>query len=129
MVRSVTPSTSAVSASVRPPKNGRLTPRQLVDMVTSVPAHVAAIDDEVGALKEGLRTDVLVLTGDHNDPYAAVVDANPADVQLVLIGGVALYGSRGLMQSFWASADLQPIDPPAASKVLATQALMLWSPI
>ncbi len=37
---------------------GRLTDRQLVDLVTSVPAHVAGVDDEVGFIRPGLRADL-----------------------------------------------------------------------
>src|SRR4030095_12604378 len=42
----------------------RLTERQLVDMVTSVPARVAGVDDEVGAIRAGLRADLIVIGGD-----------------------------------------------------------------
>jgi 5-methylthioadenosine/S-adenosylhomocysteine deaminase len=101
---------------------GRLTLRQLVDMVTSVPAHIAGVEDEVGTIKAGLRADLLVISGDRNDPYAAVVGANPADVQLVLIEGVPLYGNRTFMQSFWAPADLEEISLPGTPKTLATPA-------
>ena len=41
---------------------GQLTDRQLFDMVTSVPARVAGVDDEVGAIRPGLRADLLVIT-------------------------------------------------------------------
>jgi 5-methylthioadenosine/S-adenosylhomocysteine deaminase len=57
--------------------NGLLTPRQLVEMAASVPAHVAGLDDEVGTLRAGLRADVLVLRGDANDPYGSVLRARP----------------------------------------------------
>jgi 5-methylthioadenosine/S-adenosylhomocysteine deaminase len=99
---------------------GRLTDRQLVDMVTSVPARIAGVDDEVGAIRVGLRADLLVIGGSLNDPYGAVVEATPAEVQLVLIGGVALYGDRTLMKRFWKPGDLEEILVPGAPKTLAT---------
>jgi len=105
---------------------GRLTDRQLVDMVTSVPAHVAGVDDEVGFIRLGLRADLLVIGGEDNDddvdPYRRVVDATPADVRLVLIDGVPLYGDRELMQSFWERGDLEETAIPGAGKTLATPA-------
>jgi 5-methylthioadenosine/S-adenosylhomocysteine deaminase len=101
---------------------GRLSDRQLVDMVTSVPAHVAAIDDEVGAIRTGLRADLLVLVGDADNPYRAVVKANPEDVQLVVIAGVPLYGERNLLGRFWDQSDVEAIPLGDRSKALATPA-------
>ncbi len=99
---------------------GRLSSRQLVDMVTSVPAHAVGVDDEVGAFRSGLRADVLVLRGHANDAYGSVLRATPADVQLVMIQGVPLYGEAALMLKFWAPADLERISVANASKALAT---------
>jgi hypothetical protein len=101
---------------------GTLSARQLVDMVTSVPAHVAGIDDEVGALRTGLRADVVVLRGDANNPYGSVLRATPREVQLVLIDGVPLYGDGTLMQKFWGANDLERIGIANATKALATRA-------
>jgi hypothetical protein len=39
-----------------------------------------------------------------------------------MIGGVALYGSRGIVGQFWAQSDLERIDLPGAPKFLATPA-------
>jgi hypothetical protein len=91
-------------------------------MVTSVPAHVAGVDDEVGTLRPGLRADVLVLRGDANNAYGSVLRANAADVQLVMIEGVPLYGDGALMQKFWAPADLEGISVANGTKALATPA-------
>jgi 5-methylthioadenosine/S-adenosylhomocysteine deaminase len=100
----------------------RLTYRQLVDMTTSIPAHIAGIDDEVGALAAGLRADILVINGDHNDAYQSVVDATPSEVELVFIDGVPLYGDRIFMERFWKRSELEEINLPDATKTLATPA-------
>ena len=102
---------------------GRLSDQQLVDMVTSTPARIAGIDDEVGAIQPGLRADLLVISGDHNNPYRALIKATPADVQLVMIGGVPVYGDAHDMNSFWADADLQQIQVGDVSKMLASPAV------
>ena len=101
---------------------GRLTDRQLVDMVTSIPAQMAGIDDEVGAIRPGLRADLLIINGDHDDPARAVIDARPDDVELVLIQGVALYGARTVMERFWARSDLEEVALPNGPKTLASAA-------
>lgn len=79
--------------------------KDLFEMSTSVPARIARIDDKVGSVKEGLYADLFVLAGDGTQPYAAVTQANPEDVQLVLVGGVPIYGSEKLMSSFAVKTD------------------------
>ncbi len=101
---------------------GRLTGRQLIDMVTSTPARIAGIDDHVGAIKVGFRADILVINGDHNDPYRAVIDATVADVELVFIDGVPTYGERKFMERFWKQTELEDINLTEATKTLATPA-------
>ena len=101
---------------------GRLTDRQLVDMATSAAARAVGVDDQVGAIVPGLRADLLVVSGDPNDALGAVIGAGAGDVQLVMIGGVPLYGARGLMAPFWANADLEKVFLPGGPKVLASPA-------
>ena len=102
---------------------GRLTDRQLVDMATSVPAHIVGIDDEVGAIRVGLRADLVVINRNHNSPYRAVIDATAANVDLVFINGVPLYGDRTFMKHFWNESELEEIVSPEATKTLATPAV------
>lgn len=101
---------------------GRLTNRQLVDMATSSAAHAVGVHDEVGAIVPGLRADLLILRGDASDALGAVISAEAADVQLVVVGGVPLYGARGLMAPFWAQGDLETILMPGGPKTLASPA-------
>ena len=102
---------------------GRITDRQLVDMATSVPAHIAGIDDEVGAIRVGLRADIVVIDGDHNKPYRAVIDATAANVDLVFINGIPLYGDRIFMKHFWDESELEEIELPETTKTVATPAV------
>lgn len=104
---------------------GRLTDKQLVDMVTSAPAHIAGVDDQVGSITVGLRADLLVINGDHNKPYRAVIDGTAADVDIVFINGVPLYGDRKFMKHFWDNSELEEIRLPGAIKTLATPAANL----
>jgi len=89
--------------------SGRLTDQQLVEMVTATPAQIAGIDDEVGVIREGLFADLLIISGDRNNPYRALIQAQAGDVQLVLIGGQPLYGAPTLMQMFWKASELNKV--------------------
>ena len=101
---------------------GRLTDRQLLEMVTSVAARIVGIDDEVGAIRPGLRADLTIISGDISNALSAVINARPANVQLVLIGGIPVYGSRSLMERFWLSTALEEIGLPGGPKTLASPA-------
>ncbi|HSB53114.1 MAG TPA: amidohydrolase family protein, partial [Gemmatimonadales bacterium] len=101
---------------------GRLSARQLVAMVTSVPAHVAGAEDEVGAITPGLRADLLIIDGEGNDPYRDVVNAAAERIQLVLIDGVPLYGSRSPMQRLWQGSELEAVTVGSSSKLVAPAA-------
>jgi len=98
---------------------GRLSDRNLVDMVTIAAARIAGVDDEVGAIRVGLRADLLVIRGNQIDPFHSLVAASAEDVQLVLIQGVALYGDATLMRRFWDRGDLEDLDLPFGRKALA----------
>jgi 5-methylthioadenosine/S-adenosylhomocysteine deaminase len=88
---------------------GRLSDRDLVEMVTRIPAEMVGIADKVGSIREGLYADLLVISGKHSNPYRALIQARPADVELVMIGGAALYGSPETIKKLWADKDLEDI--------------------
>ncbi len=98
--------------------NGLLSDKQLVEMVTSNPAAIAGISDEVGRISEGKFADLLVISGDTSNPYRALIDANPKSVQLVLIDGIPVYGESWIMERFWDSNELSQIDITGTSKAL-----------
>jgi adenine deaminase len=91
-------------------------------MVTSAPAHIAGVDDQVGSISVGLRADIIIINGDQSNPSRAVIDATAADVELVFIEGVPLYGDRTFMKRFWKQSELEEIKLPEATKTLATPA-------
>jgi len=101
---------------------GRLSDRKLFDMVTAAPARIAGVDDEVGAIRVGLRADLLVITGNHGEPFRSLIGATPETVQLGMVGGVPLYGDRTLMGRFWGRSDLEELALPFGRKALATGA-------
>ena len=73
--------------------------RALFRMATSEPARLAGADDKIGALKAGLYADILVLARARPDGYAALDHASPADVNLVVVSGQAVYGDDALAKA------------------------------
>lgn len=96
--------------------------RELVRMVTSVPAAIARIDDKVGAIREGLYADLLVIRGDRSDPYAALVAARPRDVQLVVIGGEPVYGEAAVLRRLRGRWDIEEVEVCGTRMALDTTA-------
>ena len=66
--------------------------RELVTMATATAAHAANLDDRLGRITAGYLADLLVVRGDRTRPYRAVIDAHPASVRLVTVGGHGIYG-------------------------------------
>lgn len=78
-----------------------LTPQMLVEMVTLNAAAQLAVDGQLGSLEVGKKADLMVIGGDPSAPYQALLEAHPADVRLVMVDGVTLYGD----------GQLQPLGP------------------
>ena len=95
-----------------------LNDKQLVEMVTTIPAAIAGISEEVGTISEGKFADLLVISGDPSNPYRSLIDADPESVQLVLVDGIPVFGEILLMERFWDSAELSQVDIGGAIKAL-----------
>jgi hypothetical protein len=96
-----------------------ISPRQLVMMATSIPAKIARLGDKIGKLAPGFAADILVIK-DHGDaPYETVVSATPADVQLVAVAGLPIYGDPGLMRTLLPGSQLAEITVCGSRKALA----------
>ncbi len=70
---------------------------ELVAMVTRDAARILGWDGMLGQLKPGQYADVLVIRSTDGDPYARLLEADEADIGLVVIGGQPRYGRRSLM--------------------------------
>lgn len=80
--------------------SGAFSDFDLFRMVTTNPARAAGIGRGLGALEAGYTADVVVFAKHGRTDHSAVVQAEPADVQLVLRGGRALYGDAELVKAF-----------------------------
>lgn len=88
---------------------GTIPAAALVEMVTTNPAGQLGLDGRLGRIAPGYLADVMVLAGAPGDPYAAAASARAQDVQLVLIGGEAVYGREPLMTVLYGPDAGEPI--------------------
>jgi cytosine/adenosine deaminase-related metal-dependent hydrolase len=107
--------------------NGAFSDFELFRMVTSNAARAAGVGRGLGALETGYVADVAVFAKRGRSDHAAVVQAEPADVELVLRGGRALYGDQDLLSAF-GGVDCEALDvcgTPKAACLLADAGLTL----
>lgn len=105
--------------------NRLFTDRQLVEMSSSVPARVARINDKVGTLTPGILADFFLVhsnnSGSAEHPYDSLV-ANPiTSIDLVVIGGVPVYGDPKMLKSL--DLTTEPLQLCGSEKALNSAAL------
>lgn len=76
---------------------GVFTDRDLVTLVTRNAAAILKWQSAIGSLEVDKRADLVVIDGTAADPYAGLIEAKETDVKLVMINGVARFGSPKLM--------------------------------
>ncbi|GGX95447.1 amidohydrolase family protein [Massilia dura] len=84
-----------IARAVSAKQGGLFSPRELVEMVTSVPAAMLGWTAHVGSIAAGLRADLLVVEGAHADPYTALIDAGETAIRAILIDGRIRVGEAG----------------------------------
>jgi imidazolonepropionase-like amidohydrolase len=94
----------------------KLTPKMLVQMVTTHAAKNLALDAKIGSLAAGKKADLFVIGGDASAPYDALLASTPRDVRLVMVGGVALYGDVALSSIAPKAPGCETIDICCATK-------------
>ncbi len=82
------------------------TEKDLVMMATANAAELVNLSGQIGSLAPGHAADLIVLRRSSNphDTYWTITHSSPQDVELVLIGGRALYGEATLMEPFGAAS-------------------------
>jgi 5-methylthioadenosine/S-adenosylhomocysteine deaminase len=99
------------------------TERELVLMATANAAELVNLSAEIGSLAAGHAADLIVVhkpVGEEHDAYWALIHSSPQDVDLVVIGGRALYGEPSLMQQY-TGAPTERLTICGAVKSLATE--------
>jgi 5-methylthioadenosine/S-adenosylhomocysteine deaminase len=82
---------------------------ELVAMATTKPAQLAAAGNEIGSLAQGMYADLLLIRRNATDAYQALLQASPADVRLVMIGGKPIYGDADLMERLLPTRHLEEL--------------------
>jgi 5-methylthioadenosine/S-adenosylhomocysteine deaminase len=83
---------------------GVFTDRELVAMVTRVPASMLGWEAALGSIEAGRYADLLVVSGRAGDPYTDLVDARDRDIRLVVVAGRPRYGVPSLMSALVVAA-------------------------
>lgn len=94
--------------------NSIFSDKELVAMVTSIPAGIAGVSEKLGSIQVGLYADLLIISGESSNPYSSLVQAGTEDVKLVIINGIPVYGRKDLMERFWHKSLLEQLtaSPP-----------------
>ena len=80
--------------------DGLFSDRQLVEMASNIPARIAFIDDKVGTLAPGMLADFFLVRPSgraSGNVYDALVAGPAVNIDLVVIGGVPVYGDPDLL--------------------------------
>jgi 5-methylthioadenosine/S-adenosylhomocysteine deaminase len=88
--------------------------RKLVDMVTRDAASIAGLEDHLGTIAEGRPADLAVFERHRDDPWLNVVIAEPAWVELVMIGGDVAYGHTPVVTDLLGEDALAHFEPLTA---------------
>jgi 5-methylthioadenosine/S-adenosylhomocysteine deaminase len=94
------------------------TDAELVQMATSNPAQLAGLGDKIGSIRPGYFADLLVVRHTEKDPYQSLLNAAPADIRLVLIGGSPVYGDDDLMRKLAPVAEIETFSLCGSAKAL-----------
>jgi len=94
-----------VARLVSQAQGGVFSDREIVSMATRQAASVLQWDKVLGTLEAGKRADLLVVGGKSGDPYAALLQAKETAIRLVMINGVARYGTSSLMGALGAAGE------------------------
>jgi Amidohydrolase family/Peptidase family S41 len=83
--------------------------QHLVEMVTVNPAAILGWSALVGSLEAGKVADLVVIAGTSANEYTQLVDATERQVALVVIDGIARYGTSTLMSKLSPAGEALPV--------------------
>lgn len=104
--------------------DGMFSNRQLIEMASSVPARIAHIDDKVGTLAPGMLADFFLVHHDvaaGRNAYDAIVTGTITAIDLVVIGGIPVYGQPNMLQSL--NIESETLNVCGAARALNSDAL------
>ena len=96
-----------------------LTPFDLVQMATTHAAKTLGLDAVLGSIEAGKKADLTIVAGPPGAcvaPWSTLVNAHPADLSLVMVGGVPLYGDVSLQAAAPAVPGCEAVDVCGVAK-------------
>ncbi len=94
-----------VARLVSQAQGGIFSDREIVYLATRGAASILQWEEVLGTLEPGKRADILVIEGKTGDPYAALLETKETSIRLVMINGVARYGTPSLMERLGSSGE------------------------
>ncbi|MBU1948794.1 MAG: amidohydrolase family protein, partial [Candidatus Eisenbacteria bacterium] len=84
-------------------------------------AYAMGAEDRIGQVATGYQADLMVIPGDPEDPYQALLEIDAADVKLTVVSGRPMYGDPDLMDEFLFLDNEEDISVCGLPKKLAIQ--------
>lgn len=98
-----------------------ITPLQLAEFVTCNAAKAAGIEEIVGQIAPGFRANLVVIPGDPNAPYDALLTTDTAAVKLTVVDGRPMYGNPDILAEFGFIDNVETVHIGDEEKSLAIQ--------
>ncbi|WP_374423867.1 amidohydrolase family protein [Chromobacterium sp.] len=96
---------------------GAIAEQDWLTMITRHPSQALALDSYIGALRAGLKADIVILSGARASVGQTLLNARLRDVAAVLVDGRLLYGDRDAMTAA-GRADCDALTVDGAPKLL-----------
>ena len=97
------------------------TEHDLVNMATANAAGLVGLGSRIGSLAPGYAADFIVVRSDSKDAYWILTHSTPRDLQLVVIGGQAVYGDPALLKQVSPGSSPEPLEVCGAPKAILLQ--------
>ena len=100
--------------------NGAFSDVELCEMVTANPgdALARAWGPRIGRIRTGLMADLVVMARHRSDPFRNLIECTERHVQLVLVGGRAVFGNMSLMTAAGALSP-EPIEVAGINRAIS----------
>jgi hypothetical protein len=108
---------------------GVLTPLDFALFATRNAALAMGAEDRAGQIVPGMRADLMVIPGDPEDPYQALMDADQGSVYLTVVSGRPMYGEQDLMLQFPFLSYTEEFLVCGSSKLLAVSLVATGIPL
>lgn len=97
---------------------GRITAKQLFQMVTTDAAKVSGVSEQLGRIAVGCAGDMFIAPKLDSDPFESLLLTTPKDIQLVFVDGAPVYGDNKMLRDVLPNASLDELEVEGAKKAI-----------